>query len=62
MGHITGERIWNLLGTRSQGYLAHKKHPPPKDTTVALCLGTYDGPKGVGVSYERGTLVGMTLF
>ena len=34
-----------------QGYLAHKKQDP----TVALCVGTYGGPMGVGVSYERGT-------
>ena len=25
--------------------------------TVALCLGTYGVPMGVGVSYERGSLV-----
>ena len=40
-----------------QGYLAHKKHPPPLDPEVALCLGTYGDPRGVGVSYERGTPV-----
>ena len=28
---------------------------PPQDPAVALCLGTYGGPRGVGVSYERGT-------
>jgi len=39
------------------GYLAYKKHPPPKDPTVALCLGPYRDPMGVGVSYERGTSV-----
>ena len=39
---------------RLQGYLAHEKQPP---RTVALCLGTYCGPRGVGVSYERGTPV-----
>jgi len=39
-----------------QGYLAHKKHPP-YDPTVALFLGTYRDPMGVGVSYERGTPV-----
>ena len=32
--------------------------PPPEDPTVALCLGTYSGPMGVGVSCERGTPVG----
>ena len=28
-----------------------------QDPTVALCLGTYGVPKGVGVSYERETPV-----
>ena len=27
----------------------------PNDPTLALCLGTYGDPRGVGVSYERGT-------
>ena len=40
-----------------QGYLAHKKPPPPQDPTVALCLETYGDPRGVGVSDERGTPV-----
>ena len=40
-----------------QGYLAHKNPPPPQNPTVALYLGTYGGPRGVGVSYERGTHV-----
>jgi len=40
-----------------QGLLAHKTPPPPLDPTVALCLGTYGDPMGVGVSYERGTPV-----
>ena len=31
--------------------------PPPQDPTVALCLGTYGDPMGVGVSHERGTPV-----
>ena len=31
-----------------QGFLPHK-NPPPQDPTVALCLGTYDGPGGGGV-------------
>ena len=38
-----------------QGYLAHKTPPPPKDPTGGLCPGTYGDPRGVGVSYERGT-------
>ena len=28
-----------------------------QDPSVALCIGTYDVPTGVGVSYERGTPV-----
>ena len=39
-----------------QGYLAHKK-THPKDPTAGLCLGAYGGPRGVAVSYERGTPV-----
>ena len=31
--------------------------PTPSDPTVAPCLGTYGDPRGVGVSYERGTPV-----
>ena len=27
----------------------------PKDHTVGLCLEPYGGPRGVAVSYERGT-------
>ena len=27
--------------------------------TVVLCLGTYGDPRGVGVSHERGTPVGL---
>jgi len=30
---------------------------PPLDPTAALCLGTYGDPRGVGVSYGRGTPV-----
>jgi len=40
---------WGLHGD-----LAHKKPRPRKNKTVALCIGTYRDPKGVGVSYERG--------
>jgi len=36
-----------------EGYLAHKTPPPPQDTTVALCLGTFGDPRGVGVSHEQ---------
>ena len=41
-----------------QGYLTHKKQPPPQDPTAALCLGTYGDPAGAGVGllsrYEPG--------
>ena len=34
----------------------HPGHrPPPQDPTVALFLGTYGDPRGVGVSYQRDT-------
>jgi len=36
-----------------QGYLAHKKTPPPR----TLCLGAYGGPGGLAFSYARGTPV-----
>ena len=42
--------------TLVQGSLAYKT-PPPEDPTEALCLGTYNGRSGVGISYERGTPV-----
>ena len=35
-----------------------KKISPPSDPEVALCLGTYGDPMGVGVPYEPGTSVG----
>ena len=28
--------------------------PPSNDPSVGLCLGTYGGPRGMGVSYEGG--------
>jgi hypothetical protein len=39
-----------------QGYLAHKKQPPP-ETCSCICLGPYGGPGGRAVSDERGTHV-----
>jgi hypothetical protein len=30
---------------------------PPEDPTAGICLGTYGGLMGLGVSYERGTPV-----
>ena len=40
------------------------ERPPPQDPTVALCLGTYmyGDPRGVGVSYARGTPVALHIF
>jgi len=38
-----------------QGYLAHTKTPPPKEPTIALCLGPYGGPRGWAFSYVRGS-------
>ena len=35
---------------------------PFVDPTVALSLGTYGDPRGVGVSYERGTPVAVNNF
>ena len=32
--------------------------PPLQDPTVALRLGTYGDPRGLGVSYERSTPAG----
>jgi len=40
-----------------EGYLAHKKQPPPPRTLVALCQEPYGGRREVGVSYKRGTPV-----
>ena len=34
-----------------------QENAPPRDTTVALFLGTYGDPRGLGVSYGRGTPV-----
>jgi len=40
-----------------QGYFAHKKHPPLRLYSSLICLGTDSDPRGVGVSYKRGTPV-----
>ena len=45
-------------GSGLREYLVHKKMPLPEDTTVGLCLGPCGDPRGVGVSYERGSPVG----
>ena len=47
------------LENHLQGYLAHKKHLPRR-TLQPLCLGTYGGPRGMRVFYERGTPVART--
>ena len=44
-------------GVHCRGTSLITKTPPPEDPTVALCRGTYGGPMGVGVSYQRGTPV-----
>jgi len=44
-----------VLLRQIQGYIAHNKHFLPQDPAVALCLGTYGDPMGMGISYERGT-------
>ena len=41
-----------------QGYLAHKKTPPPRTLPVGLCLGPYSGPRGWAFSRERGAPIG----
>ena len=43
------------IGISLQGYLAHENPPPP--VGPYSCPGTYGDPRGVGVSYERGTPV-----
>ena len=43
--------------TMLQEYLAHKKHPPPKDHHRSLGIGLLYGPTGGGGSYERCTPV-----
>ena len=40
-----------------QGYLAQENKKPSYDPTAGLYLGSYGGPRGVGVSYERGSPV-----
>jgi len=43
------------------GVLRSYETPPPYDPTVALCLGTFGDPRGVGVSDERGTPLTVSL-
>ena len=47
----------NSPALRPKGVLCSSETTPPQDPTVALCLGTYGGPRGLVVSYERGILV-----
>ena len=44
-----------------QGHLAHKNPPPPQGPGSRASLGTYGDPMGVGVSYERGTPVLLSI-
>ena len=44
-----------------QGYLDHK-NSLPQDPTAGLRLGPYGGPRGVGVSDERGTPANAAAF
>jgi hypothetical protein len=59
LGHFGAESVHTSVAVKSvmgvrdddrvQGYLANKNSPPVGPCpTVALCLGTYDGPRGVG--------------
>ena len=58
VGSGLGLEIWGLgfgvWGFRGSSLI--RPPNPPKDPTVALCLGTYGDPRGVGVSYGRSTL------
>ena len=45
------------MGQGCTGVPRSQETPPSKDPTVALYLGSYGGPGGGAVSYERGTLV-----
>ena len=44
-----------------QGYLAHKEHPPARTRQEDYALRTTGDAGGIGVSYERGSLVGFTV-
>ena len=48
-----------MFRARVQGYLAHKKPPPPLGPPKQPRHGPTVGSYGVGVSYERGTPVGV---
>ena len=54
---FVGDSPGFFAGAPLQRYLAHENNPPPYDPTVARCLGTYVDPRGVRVSYARGTPV-----
>ena len=51
MGDCLDERFMTYRGA------SLIKTAPSQDLTVALCLGSYGGPTGGAVSYERGTPV-----
>ena len=44
-----------------QGYLAQKKQCPARTLQKDSYLGSYVGPGGGAVAYERGTLVGPLM-
>ena len=53
--------ISGFVGThpsRCTGVPRSYERPPTQDPVVALCIGTYGDPRGMGVSHERGTPVG----
>jgi len=43
------------------GEVRQCRNLPPWEPKVAPCLGIYSDPRGVGVSYERGTPVGEAV-
>ena len=49
--HCGSKPTWppsiRVCAGRVQGYLAHKKHPPPYDPPTSLGIGLRQGPKGV---------------
>ena len=48
MGALVDGGVRHYDPEKLQGYLAHKKQPPPEDPTAGLCLGPYGGPIGGG--------------
>ena len=48
--------VWRVLTQKYRG-TSLIRNSSTRRTIIALCLGTYGDPMGVGVSYERGTPV-----